>query len=399
MTAKRRILLWGLLLLLPVLAAEALSALVIRGLASRGWEVRTTEEIFAEQTRLIQDLLDAGDKTRLKIHPKLGWTYRPGFQSAEHSINEQGLRAFDEYAESRPESTLRVAAFGDSFVYCEEVPTEACWTHVAEASGDDLEVLNYGVGGYGTDQAFLRFLSEGHELRPDVVLIGFAPVNLRRAPNVYRRFLADRELPLVKPRFRLRDGQLSAVDVPIPDTATFRTIVDDPRAILAYAEHDRWFAASTYNNVLYDRSATVRLVTSLGNRIWRRHIAPDRLLLRNAAFNSRSTVFALQSALLHNFADSVRHTGMQPVVVFFPDRESVVRSRSGAPTTYDALRLELEQGGVPVLDLATAFGVADPGPDGIDDWFAPGSHYSTSGNAVVGQWLAQALRRSSYVPH
>jgi len=69
-----------------------------------------------------------------------------------------------------------------------------------EARTDALNVLNYGIGGYGFDQAFLRFQREGIALRPDVVLIGFAPDDLGRLVNVYRRFISSRELPLAKPR-------------------------------------------------------------------------------------------------------------------------------------------------------------------------------------------------------
>ena len=79
--------------------------------------------------------------------------------------------------------------FGDSFVYGNEVSDDDAWCAVLEASSDALEVLNYGVGGYGLDQAFLRFQREGMALHPDVVLIGFTPDDLGRVVNVYRRFI------------------------------------------------------------------------------------------------------------------------------------------------------------------------------------------------------------------
>lgn len=52
----------------------------------------------------------------------------------------------------------RIAIVGDSFTFKLEVPYEKTWGHQFEiALGPGWQVLNFGVDGYGLDQAFLRY--------------------------------------------------------------------------------------------------------------------------------------------------------------------------------------------------------------------------------------------------
>ena len=61
-------------------------------------------------------------------------------------INGQGLRSTREYAPKAPPGILRVAVFGDSFVYGNEVSAADVWTTRLEGDRSEREVLNYGGG-------------------------------------------------------------------------------------------------------------------------------------------------------------------------------------------------------------------------------------------------------------
>ncbi len=77
-----------------------------------------------------------------------------------------GLRGRREYSSKAAADAVRVGAFGDSFVFGSEVGNDDVWSAQAERSEPGLEVLNYGVGGYGTDQALMLYRSRGQELEP-----------------------------------------------------------------------------------------------------------------------------------------------------------------------------------------------------------------------------------------
>ena len=56
---------------------------------------------------------------------------------------------------------LRLAVFGDSFTHCDEITYQNCWTSRLESLWPNTEVLNFGVPGFGPDQAWLRYQRDG----------------------------------------------------------------------------------------------------------------------------------------------------------------------------------------------------------------------------------------------
>lgn len=91
----------------------------------------------------------------------------------------QGLRALRNYSLVPPEDTLRVAAFGDSFVFGDYQPEHTIWTYFLEKSMGQLEVLNFGVSGYGLGQSYLRYLKDGLRYNPDVIIFNYILLGAR----------------------------------------------------------------------------------------------------------------------------------------------------------------------------------------------------------------------------
>ena len=131
----------------------------------------------------IAEYLDSG-KSFLKYDPDLGWTIRPNGSSSDglYHSNADGVRTGADRAraplEPRP-GVLRVAVFGDSFAFGADVGFEEAWPTVVGArlreGGRAVEVLNYGVGGYAIDQAYLRYRKQGRRYAPDIVVFAFQP--------------------------------------------------------------------------------------------------------------------------------------------------------------------------------------------------------------------------------
>ena len=383
---RRRLAVTTIAVLIVIVLVEGLSWAAL--LASRPLldeEIRTTRDIFQEQQVLIRRLIAPGESRLLAIDSLLGWRYKAGHIDSVNQTNEQGLRSRRMYAPTPPPGVLRVAAFGDSFVYGNEVSNDHCWATVVERLDPRLEILNYGVGGYGVDQAYLRFRLEGDRLAPGVVVMGFVPGNLGRAVNVYRRFLSNRELPLAKPRYVLdTDGQLDLLPGPIRHVSDYARYLANPGLVRELGRHDYWYEAAVYENVLHDISATVRLLTGLWVKVRRRYLDRERLL-HDGVFNRESTAFKINVALFRAFDSAVRERGALPLVVVFPDLETVLRGVAGRPPPYAPLLDELREHGIHYFDLREAFlkaPIAKP-----QDWFMPRGHYSPSANQVVAAWL------------
>ncbi len=260
-------------------------------------EIRRTADIFREQSDRIRELIESNSQERTVFDSTLGWRYRPNYRSDSDQINSQGLRSGREYSPVPGPSVVRVAAFGNSFVYCNEVENADSWPALLEEMYPHVEVLNYGVGGYGTDQAYLRFMAEGVDLSPDVAIIGFAPVNLRRVVNVYRRFISNREYPLLKPRFVIGENEnLVWLPNPIRHLFAYERYARRPSAIIELGTNDYWYEPAIYENPLYNVSAAVRLITQLWVQIHDHYFDSDRIL-RRGMFSQSSTAFRIQAAL------------------------------------------------------------------------------------------------------
>jgi hypothetical protein len=126
-----------------------------------------------------------------RIDPKLGGALVPGAEGrwtregdAHVRINRAGMRD-REHALAKPPDTLRIAVLGDSYAEAFQVPAEqAFWAVLERELGAcaalaprRVEVLNFGVAGYGTAQALLMLRERVWRFEPDVVLLAFVSGN------------------------------------------------------------------------------------------------------------------------------------------------------------------------------------------------------------------------------
>ena len=118
--------------------------------------------------------------------PVLGTRMKPGFTdrvvttefSSTWIVNADGYRG--PRAGERGEVARRVLALGDSFTFGYGVEEEQAWPRVLEGllrhgdpQGAAVEVLNLGVGGYGTWQEALWLEEMAPRTKPDLAVVGF----------------------------------------------------------------------------------------------------------------------------------------------------------------------------------------------------------------------------------
>jgi len=175
--------------------------------------------------------------------PLLGWRPRPsvrtrlvkpGSYDVPAATNSAGLRGSRDVPIEKVAGTVRIAAFGGSQTFGTGVRDEETYPAQLEARLPDLDVLNFGVPGYGTDQMVLALERDGVRYDPDVVVLGFAFYHMRRNVQAFRYF--------AKPRFVLEDGgALRLVGTPVPMPAE---VLAGPRpAVHALADRSvllRW---------------------------------------------------------------------------------------------------------------------------------------------------------------
>jgi hypothetical protein len=117
-------------------------------------------------------------------HPEFGWVLQPDasyhYRMAEDMVavqhNSKGFHD-TEHGYDKPAGIRRIVLLGDSFMEAFSVSLEQTLFKQLEqdlaAIGQPAEVINLGVGGYGTLQEYLVFVEEGRRYQPDIVLLGF----------------------------------------------------------------------------------------------------------------------------------------------------------------------------------------------------------------------------------
>jgi hypothetical protein len=190
--------------------------------------------------------------------PVYGWILHPSFSDwytreghAYVEINSQGFRD-REWSQEKPPHALRVAVLGDSYVSALQVAVEERFSGVLAQDlascpalqGRTLEVLNFGVNGWGTAQQLMLLRNRVFDYQPDVVVLAFLTENDIR-DNM------EAEIQRSRPVYVLRNDQL------VLDTS--------------FAE--RLPTASTLDRTywtVYDRSRLLQLLNRVG---WSEQIA------------------------------------------------------------------------------------------------------------------------------
>jgi len=331
-----------------------------------------------------------------RFDARLGWSIGRSASTIDDGIlfrsNDGGFRADREYDREPTVGIRRVAAFGDSFVHCDEVNYEDCWTRRLEQSWDRAEVLNFGIPGGAPDQGWLRYERDGRPYQPCAVLIGFQVENVHRVVNRYRPYYAPRSgIALSKPRFVLDGDGLRL----LPNPATSITMLNDPYWVdQNLGPNDFWYFRGMFAPQPFDDLILVRLLrTALYNQ--------QRTAIRGKvdaghpnghAYSANDERFQVAGRVLIQFARDVTAADATPVVVIFGQKGEVTSSRHKEPKEYQPLLDWLESERVVTIDVTDDL-AKEANRAGVDSLFARGGHLSRRGNDVVGRALAARLPR------
>ncbi len=310
-------------------------------------------------------------------HPILGWTIgksRSGANGESFSSTE-GLRSAVvgiSYSDRQPE--FRIALVGDSHTFGNEIRFEETWGHQLETlMGPDVQVLNFGVDGYGVDQAFLRYREDVRAWKPDLVIFGLSEHDLYRSISVYG-FLVfpESDFPFAKPRFTLTSDGLELINVPVlqPGEILASASIHE----LPFVSYDASYERSKWQRQFYHSSYAVRFALS---RFQRRSFRPQ--------VNARMQ-HDLNAALLDAFARLAESEGSTPLLVYLPTKLASLSGRSEARGETFSQQI-LRGAEYPQADLTRCLEEVDPA-----DRYGIG-HYTPHACVVVARCLRDEVAR------
>ena len=338
------------------------------------------------------DRLALGD-AYVTFDAEVGWVPTPNADrmggDVRYRHNRDGLRAERVYEPGPPSGTRRIAAYGDSFTYCEEVELEECWTErLAEMLGRS-EVLNFGAPGYSPDQAWLRYRRDGASWQPCAVLIGHLVENVNRVVNRFRAFYyPETGIPLGKPRFVPgADGRLALLPSPAGDPE----LLKDPGWVEAnLGPSDAFYFPGTFVANPLDSLQLVNLTRTAIYRRSRGGAVEWTSAWAAQMYRPGGEPLEVLTDVLAGFAEQVRRDGATPVVVIFPWIAEITDRRDGAPKSYAPLLEALERRDVATVDLTDALG-EQARRSSLGNLVV--AHYRPLGNTVVARTLDRELPR------
>jgi hypothetical protein len=159
--------------------------------------------------------------------PVLGWPAPSDHGGNKYDIS--GSRHIPAFPDPGGEC---VTLYGDSFTYSADVGHVDAWSNaLSRILG--CRVANFGVAGYGTDQAYLRFEMNGADVAP-VSIMGFYPYDAARNLNQYRHLITGTAPLGFKPRFVLDNGEATLSPMPLVERDNWEAFQEAPGRFLRH---------------------------------------------------------------------------------------------------------------------------------------------------------------------
>ncbi len=341
-------------------------------------------------------MLQNDDMGRLLFHPILGWDYPPDLIYQDHKVlYTHGCWGERLTCTSFPETLI--STYGDSFVYCAGVGDEQTWqSYLARCIGSN--VLNFGVGGYGTDQACLKYLERGSMVPTPVTMLCIFPENINRVVNIFRPFYCYEERGgFTKPIFvRAADG-FQLVPNPINNVSDIAK-----RGDLAFLKKlgklDYWYHLDQilpefsfpYVFSLYSwrKSVLDELVLSLGR------IVPSLSGQRHYSWNlyDEPGPLSIMCHVVDVFVEAARSRGSVPIIVMIPHKDCILELMDNGVSRYENLLKHMRQKNYFYIDAVKAVAEMKPSRSQLEKWYE--DHATADGNKLLADIIVSHLMQN-----
>jgi len=384
----RMLLLFAAFLWLVIEAVSFAGLWVLKNRSGVVYDPRV-ERLSETQREHLGNFIERGHGEHVSQDPVLGWTPKG---------NSAGMRDDVEHEKEPADGVLRIAAFGDSFTYGANVEIPETWAKQISEIDPTIEVLNWGSGGYGLDQAYLRYQRRGREYAPHIVFIGYMTENISRNVNVFRAFYTRwyRGVIFTKPRFVVRDSadgaggerELVLLENPISSIDDHRRLLEHDATVLTELGANDYHYQTGYARGPLDFLPSVRLARIV---LWVLRVKfIDPIIRFDGMYEPDSEAYGVTTAIFDAFYRDVLEGGALPVIVIFPDLHDQRRSRAAEERRYRPLLDRFADEDYRVIDTLDAL---EPHADrySIADLTRDWGHYSAIGNRLVAEHIVERL--------
>jgi hypothetical protein len=377
---------WTILLVFILLTIEGCAVAIVHFLL-------TTQSAYLLWRPNLIVASNSWKNSAAKVDEELGWPSAEAATSGTRDAN--GAKVNSDFADMDEPC---FSAYGDSFVWGDDIPLQDGWI---EQMSRRLKcrVANYGVSGYGTDQALLRFRRTGHDRAP-VVILGVFGDNIVRNVNQYRAFIGFGLEPFwVKGRFVLDSSRnLQWIPRPKLDGSAFLELHKEPQAFLP---NEHLLPDTRDGPVTVQFPYTLTLLRfAMAPRIWNR-IRGQTPWADLYSPDHPSGAALLTIAIAKAFIREAESRGARAFVVMMPSAGSFRSLHRFGAADYAPFVKAMNADGVDIFDPLPALLSALGGQNYCNLYAQQAAcqgHFGVAGSALLAEVVANELRSRHLVP-
>ncbi|MEZ6188844.1 MAG: SGNH/GDSL hydrolase family protein [Planctomycetota bacterium] len=321
-------------------------------------------------------------------HPELGWPTPQEFGSGDFEPDGSIVVPFNH---GLPPDDWWISLYGDSYTYglCNTDPAHAWPNELATLGGH--RVVNYGLGGYGSDQAHRRFVLNAERDHAEVAILGHMSEDITR--NLTR--LIDFKNGGVqsyafKPRYVLDEaGHLELVPLPTLSEEEYLRVLG-VRGPALPLEHESLQPGGPAGAVRLTFPFTLALLRNLGYWRFQSRIGgfPEYLPFYDPEHPLGG--YALTREILEDFHRRALARGQRPLVILFPDPMHLRHQRKTGVDLTHPLAEDLRSRGVDVLEFSRVL-LGFLGERPVDAIFCD-YHYMPEVNPLIARTIYEHLQ-------
>ena len=328
----KKLFFYAITIVIVLICTELTSFFAVRFLQARG--------VFYKPS-----VSNAYEDYLLKRDNQLGWPSPDGLRNSKN-FDSSGSRIIPAFADVEKHQTC-ISLYGDSFTWSYEVDHEFAWSNVLSTLVN-CRVANYGVGGYGSDQAYLRFRQNKHD-DSSVVFLNHLSENILRNVNQFRSLLYPGKGLGFKPRFIVNEeGDPELLPLPTFDPLQYKDVVLHPSK---YFENEYFLPGGSSGTSVASFPYTISIFRSFDHFHVRAKLRrePGHLEFYKKKHNSGG--LGVTAAILTRFHNDAIARGKVPIITIIPTGNDLSYYSQHKVWPYQSLIDDLSNRGISVLNF------------------------------------------------
>jgi len=318
--------------------------------------------------------------------PRFGWPYPD--QAGTGPYDAFGARPSPAFPDTTPD-TSQIALYGDSFTQSPNSDEDAWGNVLARLS--QCRVSNYGQGGYGSDQAYLRYLHSSPD-HATVVILSHLSENIVRNLTRNRDLLTYERWYAYKPRFVLdSSGKLQLVPLPTLTLEEHLRLEGNASPPLLL-EYEPFCPGGPAGATLLRFPFTLSLARNFGDFRARARLARRPYYAEFYERGHPLDGLNITREICRAFVAEARRRGQSPLVLLLPTKEDLTGFRRTQQWTYANLVQELESVGVEFIDFGPTLAKNTEGRP-ADEIFDGTGHFRPETDKLLTTFVFAAIQR------